>query len=229
MSARNFLLLFWFLRSSLALIGVAHAEDQSMTIQGEIRVFDGDTLEIGPRLIRLHGVDAPERGQSCASREDGHWRCGAAAMNRLAELIDGQQLSCKALDRDPYGRLISRCDVAGDDIGKTLVEEGLAWAFVEFSLDYVQLETDAKERGVGVWKADTQTPWAYRDDKWNRALEASPDGRCPIKGNISQGKSKAKIYHTPWSPNYSTVKIEESRGSVGSAMKPKHWLRDGER
>jgi hypothetical protein len=38
--------------------GHAWSDEQSITILGEIRVFDGDTLEIGPMLIRLHGVDA---------------------------------------------------------------------------------------------------------------------------------------------------------------------------
>lgn len=212
MNVRSVLLLFCVLCISLSLIDAAQAEEQSITIRGEIRVFDGDTIEIGPLLLRLHGVDAPERGQSCASREGGRWRCGAVSSNRVAELIKGRELSCEARDRDPYGRIIAKCDVAGVDIGEVLVKEGLAWAFVEYSLDYVRLEAEAKQSGVGVWQADTQTPWAYRDDKWNRALEASPDGRCPIKGNIAPGKSGSRIYHTPWSPNYGTTKINKSKG-----------------
>ena len=40
------------------------AEPQSVTVTGVAEVFDGDTLDIGPVRIRLHGIDAPESGQS---------------------------------------------------------------------------------------------------------------------------------------------------------------------
>ena len=30
-----------------------------------IRVIDGDTFDLGSQTIRLHGIDAPERGQRC--------------------------------------------------------------------------------------------------------------------------------------------------------------------
>ncbi len=34
-------------------------------ITGKPRIIDGDTIEIGGARIRLHGIDAPEAGQSC--------------------------------------------------------------------------------------------------------------------------------------------------------------------
>lgn len=185
---------------------------QSVTIQGVVNVFDGDTIEIGPMLIRLHGVDAPEKAQRCETPSGGTWRCGSAAADRVTDLIDGQDISCDALDRDPYGRIISRCFVQGQDIGAVLINEGLAWAFAEYSQDYILAENVARKAAVGIWQAQTQTAWEFRDDKWNRALETAPDGRCPIKGNIGGGKTKLKIYHTPWSPNYGNTKINEADG-----------------
>ncbi|MEP2472549.1 MAG: thermonuclease family protein, partial [Paracoccaceae bacterium] len=185
---------------------------QSMTIQGEISVFDGDTLEIEPMLIRLHGVDAPEKSQSCKRAGQGAWRCGSAASKRLSELIHEKEVSCEALDRDPYGWIVSRCAVDGQDIGTVLINEGLAWAFIEYSSDYVALDEVVRARGVGVWQEASQTPWDYRNDKWNRALAQAPDGKCPIKGNIGAGKAKRKIYHTPWSPNYGNTKIDVTQG-----------------
>ncbi len=195
----------------------AHAEPtpegaQSITVRGALSIFDGDTLEIGPLLIRLHGIDAPEKGQRCNAKDGETWRCGTAAINRLTDLVADQDIACAALSRDPYGRIISRCEVGGEDIARTLIEEGLAWAFTEYSDDYVSLESTARARGIGIWQAETQTPWDFRDDKWNRALAEAPDGRCPIKGNISSSKDKQKIYHTPWSPNYTNTKIDTDAG-----------------
>jgi endonuclease YncB( thermonuclease family) len=188
---------------------VAPAEQQEVTIKGELRVFDGDTLEVGPLLIRLHGIDAPERGQKCKAAGGGEWRCGSDASNRLAELIAGEELSCEALDRDPYGRVISRCSAGGVDLATVLVEEGLAWAFVEYSKDYVKLEDAVWPTGSGIWQAHTQTAEEFRDDKWNRAVAEAPDGECPIKGNINSDKEK--IYHTPWSPNYLRTEIDTEK------------------
>lgn len=185
---------------------------QSITIQGDVSVFDGDTLEIGPMLIRLHGVDAPEKAQKCDAPGGGTWRCGTAASNRVRVLIAGHDVACEALDRDPYGRIIARCSAGGQDIGATLINEGLAWAFIEYSDDYIGLESAARGQAVGVWQAETQTPWDFRDDKWNRALAEAPDGACPIRGNIGAGKGKLKIYHTPWSPNYGNTKINVEDG-----------------
>ena len=39
---------------------VARAE-----ITGAARVIDGDTIDIAGERIRLHGIDAPESGQTC--------------------------------------------------------------------------------------------------------------------------------------------------------------------
>ncbi|WP_308917179.1 thermonuclease family protein [Jannaschia sp. LMIT008] len=183
------------------------AEPQSVTITGVAKVFDGDTLDIGPVRIRLHGIDAPESRQSCTTSGGGTWACGAAAASRLSVIVEGGPIACEALDRDPYGRIIARCRADGADIGETLVTEGLAWAFLEYSTEYAGIEASARTAGLGIWQAPTQTPWAYRDDRWARAVAASPDG-CPIKGNVNGNE---RIYHTPWSPNYDATRIDTAK------------------
>ncbi|MEP0471394.1 MAG: hypothetical protein ABJ226_13670 [Roseobacter sp.] len=82
-------------------VSPVRADVQSIRITGKVSVFDGDTLEIGPVLLRLHGVDAPENGQKCATHGGGTWRCGAAASNRMIQFISGKALDCNPLDRDP--------------------------------------------------------------------------------------------------------------------------------
>lgn len=179
-------------------------------ITGTVRVIDGDTLDLGQVRIRLHGIDAPEAGQSCETAAGGTWPCGSRATERLVELAEGQAATCYSRERDIYARQIAVCVVDGQDINALLVGEGLAWAFVRFSDDYVALEAQARADAAGVWQGAAEAPWDYRENRWERAAAESPRPGCPIKGNIN--RSGEKIYHTPWSPSYARTVINESAG-----------------
>lgn len=192
--------------SALSLVCSATAA----TLTGKAEIIDGDTLSIGAVVVRISGIDAAELGQSCALPRGGNWNCTQAAADRLAELTTGKDLVCDALGNDPYGRILATCFADGVDVGGQLVGEGLAWAFVRYSDVYVDTEARARAAGIGVWQAETQAPWDYRADRWERAAEASPRPGCPIKGNIAKGGEH--IYHTPWSPWYSRTRIDEAQG-----------------
>ena len=190
-------------------------------VTGTAVIEDGDTLDLGPVPIRLHGIDAPEAGQRCATPSGGQWACGAVATARLDELAGGRALRCLARDVDRYGRVVATCAVEDeaeggdgpsgvDDLSAVLAREGLAWAFLEYSDDYVDQEAGARAVGIGIWQAPTQTAEAYRADRWNRAAAASPRAGCPIKGNI--GRDGRRIYHTPWSPYYARTRIDPDAG-----------------
>ncbi len=91
---------------------------------GEAR---GDTIEVHGQRIRLHGIDAPESRQLC--RLNGKpWQCGKDAANALADKIARRPVTCEDLGRDRYKRIIARCTVAGEDLGKWMVANGLALA-----------------------------------------------------------------------------------------------------
>ncbi len=120
-----------------------------------------------------------------------------------------RQVVCTAKDRDAYGRIVASCAVDGRDVAEEIVAAGLAWAFAEYSTDYVETEAVAKEANRGVWQAPAQPPWAYRADRWSRAAAAAPEG-CPIKGNIA--RDGERIYHTPWFPWYDRTQISEAKG-----------------
>ncbi len=198
-------------------------------ISGPPRVSDGDTLSLGPVVVRLHGIDAPEEGQSCRSAGGASWNCGAAATAHLAKLIGTHDVSCEALDRDRYGRVIARCEAGGQDLSAAMVEAGLAWAYTDYSDAYLPDESEARARGQGIWSAANQPPWEFRADRWARASAEAPEG-CPIKGNIS--KSGEKIYHTPWSPVYAKTRIREDQGerwfcdeasAMAAGWRPARW------
>ncbi|WP_165352014.1 thermonuclease family protein [Salipiger sp. IMCC34102] len=178
-------------------------------ITGTAKVTDGDGLTIGPVRIRLHGIDAPEDGQTCAAANGSDWSCGANATRALMDLASGKAVTCEAREQDGYGRIISICSIDGQDLSEYMMRNGLAWAYREYSLDYVDLEEVVRGTQAGVWQAPTQTPWEFRGDRWQRAVDASPGG-CPIKGNIA--RDGERIYHTPWSKYYGRTQINVAAG-----------------
>ena len=99
----------------------------------------------------------------------------------------------------------------GADIGGSMIDKGMAWAFVRYSDAYVSVESAARARGRGVFSGEFIPPWEFRALRWSAALaeeDAAPPG-CPIKGNIS---NNGRIYHAPWSPWYAKTRINPARG-----------------
>lgn len=169
----------------------------------EVRVIDGDTLDMDGTIYRLNGIDAPEHGQTC-----GGWACGKASTETLVELVKGRDIACDPVSRDGYGRIVATCYADGADIGAQLIDKGLAWAFVKYSDTYARREAAARRNARGIWTGRFTPPWEYREDRWRKATAAAPRG-CPIKGNISRN---GHIYHAPWSPWYSRTRISPSKG-----------------
>ena len=143
----------------------AHAEVEPASmearIEGVARVIDGDTLDVGEVRVRLHGVDAFERGQSC-DLATGPWACGTAATTALKSRAEGRRLSCRVLDTDRYGRKVSRCERGGLDVARALVDDGLALAYRRYSPDYVAAEEAARARGAGAWAGSFDRPEQWR-------------------------------------------------------------------
>ena len=128
------------------------------TISGPAYVIDGDTLVIGKRHIRLFGIDAFERDQTC-----GRFRCGIEARKTLQDLARGQWLACEKQDMDTYGRTVAICRTsAGLDLGGEMVRRGLAVAYRRFSTQYLDEEAYAKSRRLGAWVHGFQSPLQYR-------------------------------------------------------------------
>ena len=194
----------------LAIVALAALPASAGTLSGPARVIDGDTLAFVEAVVRLSGIDAAELGQKCDRFSGGAWACADAAAERLEALVSGGNVECEALDTDFYGRVIATCRAGGVDVGRQLVKEGLAWAFVKYDTVYEDDEAAAKAAGLGIWQGAPQTPWDYRGDRWERAAQEAPRSGCPIKGNINQ--EGVRIYHTPWSPWYGRTKISEGKG-----------------
>ena len=179
------------------------------TVSGRVTVIDGDTLEMRGQRIRLHGIDAPESGQSCTDKNGMTYRCGQISANQMASYVRGKTVSCNVSDKDRYGRLVAACYVNGEDINERLVREGWALAYTQYSRDYVLSEEEAKRNYSGIWQGRFVEPWKWRRGSRLESTKQDKSSDCLIKGNIS---SSGKIYHTPDSPLYSRTKINTQKG-----------------
>ncbi|MGH7126274.1 MAG: thermonuclease family protein [Stellaceae bacterium] len=129
-------------------------------------VYDGDTLEVVPakcllahfrlrcstQRLRLFGVDAFERLQTCGDGKGGLWYCGAVATNRLKQLVAKPGFGCQVDEEfvDRHAREFALCFADGKDVGATLVSEGLAFAYGRRTR-YVAIEEEAKRQKQGAW------------------------------------------------------------------------------
>lgn len=95
-----------------------------------VSVHDGDTVRVldaanVQNKVRLDGIDAPERSQPF----------GTKARERLGELAMGKDVAVHSEGRDKYGRIIARIEVGGQDVGRQMVADGLAWHYTRYSDD----------------------------------------------------------------------------------------------
>ncbi len=127
-------------------------------IAGRAEVVDGDTLDLGQERIRLQGIDAFERSQTCSGRP-----CGEAGRQALQRLVAGRQVTCAPMDTDRYGRTVARCSAGGRDLGAEMVRSGHALAYEQYSREYVDEERDARTDSAGAWAyGDFIDPADYR-------------------------------------------------------------------
>ena len=88
-------------------------------------VVDGDTVHVRPAgggkpvSVRLQGIDAPEICQPA----------GEASREGLKRLALGQAVRVRGGRHDDYGRVLATLEVHGEDLGREMVAEGLAWSY----------------------------------------------------------------------------------------------------
>ncbi|MBR0656331.1 thermonuclease family protein [Plastoroseomonas arctica] len=139
----------------------ARGDASGPTLRGRAYVVDADTLQIAGTRIRLHGIDAPERDQSC-TRAGVAWRCGQQASAALATLLAGRELRCEPRDHDRYDRVVAVCWAGAVDVNHWLVDQGWAVAYRRYSIAYVAAETEARQARRGIWSGSFEPPEDYR-------------------------------------------------------------------
>lgn len=124
----------------------------------QVRVIDGDTLQLDGTTYRIQGIDAPEMKQWC-----GDYPAGVLAAQAMQMLIRmGKDVTCEPRETDRYGRTVGLCRVDGRDIGKEMVRLGMAWAFTRYSQDYRPEEARARAENLGVHLHGCAPAWEWR-------------------------------------------------------------------
>ncbi|MFT5784829.1 MAG: endonuclease YncB(thermonuclease family) [Ascidiaceihabitans sp.] len=187
---------------------------------GSIVVIDGDTIDVGDVRVRIHGIDAPEQDQKCTSGQNLSWARGAWVSDQVRERFQGQRATCRRIEIDKYGRVVATCKVNGEDIGRALVSDGLAFAYREYSMAYDLDEKGAAVNDRGLHASRVQSPAQYRKTRAKGRIP--PDRNCAIKGNISS--SGTRIFHEAGQKFYERTGINTRKGerwfcSVDEAVK----------
>lgn len=206
--APRFLLVLAALSVMGSALNAVSTGPEAGVVTGTVRVVDGDTLDVGGTRVRLHGIDAPERDQTCATRNDPRWACGGWVTRVAQDEFAGRQARCAVRDTDRYGRTVAQCVVAGRDIGGWLVSQGMAFAYVKYGADYIGHQRAAEAAQRGLHRVRMISPQAHR--RAGRTAPTALVAGCAIKGNInSRGE---RIYHVPGQAFYSGTRISATKG-----------------
>jgi endonuclease YncB( thermonuclease family) len=133
----------------------------SPALSGRASVVDADTLDVGGTRVRLFGIDAPEKNQTC-ERNGTHWACGSEAAVALAVLLGDEEVRCEARGSDRNRRLIGLCWTGTIDVSRWMVEHGWAVAYRRFAADYADAEDAARNERRGLWAGNFETPEDWR-------------------------------------------------------------------
>jgi micrococcal nuclease len=126
-----------------------------------VAISDGDTISVmhegRAERVRLHGIDAPEKGQAFSNR----------AKQFVSDLVFGKEVAVRVRGQERYGRTISEVFLAdGCDVNHEIVRAGFAWWFRRYAPDdrtLERLESEAREARRGLWvDRYPMPPWEFR-------------------------------------------------------------------
>lgn len=142
----------------------AQAQPQPVLDGVVVGVTDGDTVDVrldsGMARIRMHAIDAPERGQA-------H---GQAAKEALSALVFGKAVQVEPFEQDRYDRLVARLWLGDLDVNAEMIKRGVAWVYRRYADDpaYCAYEKAARDLRRGLWspaQPSAIAPWEWRRRK----------------------------------------------------------------
>jgi len=133
-----------------------------ISIAGNLKIVDGDTIVLNGEKIRFFGIDAPELKQTC-TKNGQKISCGMLAKMTLAKKIGNEIPYCKKEGVDVYKRVLAECFVNGENLSVFLVRSGYAFAYRKYSKKFIKHEKFARENKLGIWSMQFEYPWNFRN------------------------------------------------------------------
>lgn len=136
---------------------------------GLATVVDGDGLRVNG-AVRLWGIDAPERAQTCTDASRRSYACGEASAAHLRRLVERDPaVDCARRDADRYGRTVAVCVNSAGDLGRRQVIAGWAVDYARYSGGRYRDEEEAAKAGrLGLWSGEFQQPEQWRKENPTR-------------------------------------------------------------
>ena len=196
-----------FVLLALGGLAVSAIAKQVEAEPAQVRVIDGDTLQVNGKVIQIFGIDAPELGQLCYHGNQ-PWACGleaAFALHKLLELARGH-LRCIPVSSRADDSAV--CELDNEVIAEVLARQGHVVALADGVAEYREAEKAAKQAGLGIWGGEFVMPALWRAGE-RHVVAGSESERCNIKAVIQDG---SRIYYVPLDPEYDSVKLNLARG-----------------
>ncbi|MFQ6018754.1 MAG: thermonuclease family protein [Kiloniellaceae bacterium] len=153
-----------WLRLALMLWPLLAGPATGAELVGKPRVIDGNTLDFSGRIVRLYGIDAPDREQTCRAGGKS-WACGLEARWAVINRLGRHWVTCVDKGKDRQGRNLAVCYLAGIgqlDLNAWLVSRGWALADPTVARDYLAEEDAARRRRKGLWRGEFVPPADWR-------------------------------------------------------------------
>ena len=159
-----------------------------------VSVGDGDTIRVseGSRrlTIRLACIDAPESSQR-------PWGPRSTAFLKQLTPV-GSEVTLRVQTSDRYGRTVAELLNRRGNVNQLMVEAGQAFAYRRYlrqcdSQRYLQLESEARRQGIGLWSVGPlgiTRPWDYRRGRRSSSSSSgsSRKYRCKDIGSWRQAQ-----------------------------------------
>jgi micrococcal nuclease len=121
--------------------------------------YDGDTVKINDNgtefKLRIRDIDAPEKNQSY----------GKKSRRALMQLCEHGEFQAQITGQDKYGRKLGKLVCHGEDASLYMVQNGHAWFYRRYSMDYTLdfAEQAARGQQLGLWaNKNPMQPWGWR-------------------------------------------------------------------
>jgi endonuclease YncB( thermonuclease family) len=151
-----------------------------VVLKGPFYAVDGDTLWVKGERLRLEGIDAPERAQTCTDADGRSWDCGLVARSTMAKMIGTDSAICEGSKKDRYRRLLVTCRDGAADLNGEIVRRGLAVSYGGYRVEERQARHDRR----GIWAGHFEKPKDWR-------AEHGGERRDPFAGLVADLVSDA--------------------------------------